>query len=307
MDKNALRSRIEQIADLLEDKQFFFVFGAPKSGTTWLQMALNAHPHIVCAGEGHFADQLAVKLSNVFGEYFDQQVIVDRNVYEGRGHYRHKRNEDYDFLLTMSVLNAFSRLEQPAGTVFIGDKTPATVGYLRVVKRLFPEAKFLNIVRDGRDTLVSTFKHVERVVRSNRKPMDVDEFLREKTKMYCERWTRSLEEAETFSQQNPGALHSVRYEDLKTDFALAFSKVLRFLGAEHSEEVLSHCEAESSFKRLSGGREAGEEDPDAFVRKGVVGDWQYNLTPDQLEVFYEVAGDWVQRLGYQVAESDPGR
>lgn len=307
MDKNALGSRIEQIAALLQDRHFFFVFGAPKSGTTWLQTALNAHPQIVCAGEGHFVDQLAVKLSRVFREYFDHQAVVDQNVYEGRGHYRHSRHEDFDFLLSLTVLNAFSRLEQPPGTLFIGDKTPATVSYLRVLKRLFPEAKFLNIVRDGRDTLVSTFKHVERVVRAKAEPREVSEFLREKTKMYCERWVRSLEEADAFAQQNPGALHTVRYEDLKTDFATAFSTVLGFLGAERGDGVLAHCEAESSFKRLSGGREAGQEDPNAFVRKGVVGDWRNNLAPEQLEVFYEVAGDWLRRLDYAVAEPASGR
>ncbi len=39
--------------------QLFFIAGAPKSGTTWVQRLLDAHPEIVCSGEGHFANKIA--------------------------------------------------------------------------------------------------------------------------------------------------------------------------------------------------------------------------------------------------------
>lgn len=301
MDKRSFDQHIERIKRIRDENQVFFVSGAPKSGTTWLQKALDAHSQIVCAGEGHFADHLARSLSRIFKEYFGQQQLVDKNVYEGRGYYRHHPNEDYDFFMVTAILNAFARLDLPAGTRFIGDKTPANVSYLQVFRRLFPDAKFINIVRDGRDTLVSTFKHVERVVRAEGKVSDVDEFINGKTRMYCERWVRSLDDAERFAATSPGVLHTVRYEDLKQDFPRAFAGVLAFLGADVSADEVMRCEEESSFKRLSGGREAGQEDPNAFVRKGLVGDWRGNLTAGQLAVFNEVGGEWLGRLGYDAA------
>ena len=33
---------------------FFFVLGVPKSGTTWVQKALDSHPQLLCRGEGKF-------------------------------------------------------------------------------------------------------------------------------------------------------------------------------------------------------------------------------------------------------------
>ena len=49
------------LADLA-GKQLFFVGGAPRSGTTWLQQLLNAHPDCSCRGEGLFWAQLATPL-----------------------------------------------------------------------------------------------------------------------------------------------------------------------------------------------------------------------------------------------------
>ena len=45
--------RNEEIAQLAR-RQLFFVGGAPRSGTTWLQQLLDCHPDICCRGEGLF-------------------------------------------------------------------------------------------------------------------------------------------------------------------------------------------------------------------------------------------------------------
>ena len=39
-------------------KQLFFIGGAAKSGTTWLQVLLDAHPSVSCTGENHFVTHL---------------------------------------------------------------------------------------------------------------------------------------------------------------------------------------------------------------------------------------------------------
>jgi hypothetical protein len=181
----------------------------------------------------------------------------------------------------------------------IGDKTPANVDHLGLFHLLFPKAKFVNVVRDGRDALVSTFKHVERVNLRSKSINDLDEFLLKKTSVYSSRWVESLKKADTFATQHPGVLHTVRYEDLKQDFALVFSDILKFLGVDASAVMVRQCEAETSFKRMSGGRDAGEENLNAFVRKGVVGDWKAALQPQHLEIFYAVGAEWLDRFGYE--------
>jgi len=46
------------------ERQIFFVGGAPKSGTTWLQVLLDCHPQISCSGEGHFVGHLLPRLKS---------------------------------------------------------------------------------------------------------------------------------------------------------------------------------------------------------------------------------------------------
>ena len=51
-------------------RNLFMIIGNPKSGTTWLQSILNAHPQIVCYGEPKFLQlsQLLVDMLNRYNE-----------------------------------------------------------------------------------------------------------------------------------------------------------------------------------------------------------------------------------------------
>jgi hypothetical protein len=69
----------------------FFACGAPKSGTTWLQRVLDAHPEISCSGEGHFIDRFSAPLAEVVREYNRHLGVVETQVYEGRPYYRSTR------------------------------------------------------------------------------------------------------------------------------------------------------------------------------------------------------------------------
>ena len=65
----------------LRGKQIFFVGGVMKSGTTCLQLLLNAHPEVSCHGEGHFPDYLALGLKEGIDKHW--KAVADKN----RGHH----------------------------------------------------------------------------------------------------------------------------------------------------------------------------------------------------------------------------
>ncbi len=60
-----------QAGDRIAALRVFFVVGCQKSGTTWLQYLLDAHPQIVCGGEAHLTDVLAPLLQDAFHLYND--------------------------------------------------------------------------------------------------------------------------------------------------------------------------------------------------------------------------------------------
>jgi hypothetical protein len=60
-------ARQEALLDLAR-RQLFFVGGAPRSGTTWLQFLLDSHPEISCRGSGLFVQHLAAPLETMMAE-----------------------------------------------------------------------------------------------------------------------------------------------------------------------------------------------------------------------------------------------
>ena len=58
----------------------FFVCGAPKSGTTWLQHILDAHPEVTCSGEGHFIQRFSEPMAQVMRDYNAEMTLAARLV-----------------------------------------------------------------------------------------------------------------------------------------------------------------------------------------------------------------------------------
>jgi hypothetical protein len=95
-----------------------------------------------------------------------------------------------------------------------------------------------------------------------------------------------------------GVVH-VRYEDLRRRTAEQLRRIVSQLtGQRLSPEEAAAIAEEFSFERQSG-RRSGEEDKKSFLRKGVVGDWREQFSPEAREVFDRYAGDELILLGYE--------
>lgn len=90
----------------------------------------------------------------------------------------------------------------------------------------------------------------------------------------------------------------VRYEDLLQSPREEFGRIFDFLEAASDDKTVSRCVRRTGFKKASGGRERGEEDPCSGVRKGVAGDWKNVFTDRDAEIFREETGDLLVKFGY---------
>lgn len=91
----------------------------------------------------------------------------------------------------------------------------------------------------------------------------------------------------------------VHYEALRQDTPGELRRIVsaltgKKLGAREAAEIAE----EFSFERQSG-RRSGEEDKGSFLRKGVVGDWRGQFSPEAREVFDRHAGRELILLGYE--------
>lgn len=95
-----------------------------------------------------------------------------------------------------------------------------------------------------------------------------------------------------------GAVH-VRYEDLRRDTPGELRRIFsELVEADLDPAAASAIAEEFSFERQSG-RRSGEEDKQSFLRKGVVGDWRTQFSPEARRVFARYAGKELILLGYE--------
>lgn len=307
----------------LVETPVFFVVGQQKSGTTWLMRMLDAHPEVLCRGEGRF-----------FGRTWRQESVREKdarrppsslyNAVLGAEYLRlwiersvWSRDDDPDEhvenLLRMAVDYFLMAELSKTGKRLVGDKSPLlNPDTMREISAVYPEARVIHIIRDGRDALVSAAHHSRNfgmgknagTRRGSRldDPGGADEsvFAGNSLARMAAEWAarvgRTVEDGPALLGDN---YTMVRYEDLLEGPEREMARLLSFLGAEAGTEVVGRCVAAASFERLSGGRRRGEEDATSFFRKGVSGDWKNVFTEQDREVFKREAGGLLVRLGYE--------
>src|ERR1700730_16430899 len=211
LDYDAVHAAISE----LRKKQIFFIGGAIKSGTTWLQLLLDAHPQVSCKGEAHFT-----RLSPLLRRALDQhsQLIAEKNesIFKELAGYPRLTDDDYQYLLASCIgLYLWRQSKDEPAVQAVGEKSPRNVLHFDILNVLFPTAKFIHIVRDGRDCAVSGWFHNLRLtpewVKKTYGSMEgyVTSFM--------DSWAKDVSAAQALADANPTRIRQVRYEDLLAD------------------------------------------------------------------------------------------
>ncbi len=279
----------------LRDRPIFFVAGAAKSGTTWVQLLLDGHPEISCRGEGHLTDSLAVMLTDVVQRQNQKLDQVDAVLREANASFPRFTNAHLYYLFTVAASILLADSASYSGKLVVGEKTPDNVMNLRLLKTVFPQARFLHVVRDVRDCIVSAWFHNLRLNREE--ALSIGATLDEFAMLVVEVWRKTIEAKLAFSHQHPNAIMTVRYEDLIAEPRLALRRSLDFLDVNASKSAIDFCLAGADFHALSG-RKNGEENQTSFFRKGVVGDWRNHLSRRSHIEILRRCGDLMRQFGY---------
>ena len=306
-DEHLLRSAIGRVP-------VFFVVGNQKSGTTWLMRMLDAHPEILCRGEGRFfgaswrqkglvQKDVLRPASSLYNAILDAEYLrlwIERSVWS--------RNDDageHLTNLTRMVIDYF--LEGgllKSGKKVVGDKSPLlTPETIQEISVIYPEARIVHIIRDGRDGALSAAHHSRnfgRMNRGERTERDGSIFTETQIRKLAADWAARVGRTVNDGPRLFGDRYAeVRYEDLLTHPEEEMERLLRFLRVASDERSVRRCVGSATFEKLSKGRTRGEEDPSSFFRKGVAGDWRNAFTDRDRRVFEREAGDLLTKLGYR--------
>ena len=135
----------------------FFIVGSARSGTTLLRMMLNAHPEVAVPPESRFVVELYrsddVQV-NDFLERLDAHprwTSWDTPIEDVRAQLAGLTTVPYP----EAIEAAYMAYAQNRNKKRYGDKTPRYIEDLPLLARLWPEAKFVHLVRDGREVALS--------------------------------------------------------------------------------------------------------------------------------------------------------
>jgi hypothetical protein len=316
-----------------EDTPIFFVVGYQKSGTTWLMKMLDSHPEILCQGEGrpfgrnwrqeHLKQRRGsyppTSLYHAMLSAEDLRYWIERSVWsKGEDTDEHLANLTglaIEYFLTQRLLKSGKKL--------VGDKTVLLdAEIVREIRAISPEAKVIHIIRDGRDVAISATHHgwnravdqggthritPEQLAKREAYRKDPQALLETgggifpdgELRKSAARWSARVGNAVKDGPALFGANYAeVKYEDLLENPAEELRRLLEFLEADASEQVVSGCVSAATFERLSGGRKRGREAA-SFYRKGIAGDWKNVFTEQNKQEFKAAAGELLVELGYE--------
>lgn len=286
-----------------------FVVGAPRSGTTWLQRLLGAHPEIASGQE-----------TGLFAAYLRPWVRQwERQLPEDREHWRRQRHrglpallevEQFEGLLAQVVEQVYGQLVKlKPGARYVLDKDPGNALVVDLILRICPSARVLHIIRDGRDVTAS-------MVAAGRSWGGA--WAPEDLMWAAEAWQRYVRTAREAGRRTDRYLE-VRYEDLLTRGVDVLAECFEFCDIAVSRSECERLFAAAAFRRDAANRPppdpllwSGEvvrrlggppDEPEGFYREGRAGGWRESWTPLQALTFSRTAGGLLVELGYEPDEA----
>lgn len=273
--------------------------GCGRSGTTLFRNIFDAHPRLAMTHEAHFVGPMAkTRARYERADGFDSDAFVrDLN---RDSNFRRQGLDEAELRKALeeaepagyadAVRVVFSRYAGARGKSLYGDKTPGSVSYVEVIAELFPEARFVHVIRDGRAVALSYLERPEWGPRNMAEAAN--------------HWkTRVLRGAQAGRSLGPGRYAEARYEDLVADPESETRRLCDFLGLEFAPEMLQYHEKGREFISAT-------KDPEAFknLAKPVssdLRDWRQEISEADAKLFEAIAGAELARFGYPVSDISP--
>ena len=270
--------------------------GNHRGGTTLLQAMLSSHSAITIPPETGFFAEVWPRRKR-FGD-----LSVPQNL---------ERMFDFlesDFCSVSDlrfnrecVMEGFRQTDQTCADLFVallsdyavargkrraGEKSPQHIFCVPTLAELYPQARFITLIRDPRGVVCSELqtawgsKSVGRIAR---------------------KWCRTVDQHERLRQQQPpGRYLQIRYEDLLSSPETVLRRACEFLGEEFEPAMLTYFErpeAERGFRT----DEIWKANTLRPLEQQRVAAWQQVLGPEQIALVERWAGGRMANFGYEPA------
>lgn len=270
---------------------YFFVTGYNKSGTTFLQMLLDAHPGVHCPPE-HSLDVAMQLLRRFDAQYVARIRAVDEGTaQQGLRHDSERLFRRLLRTLVVTEMETGSRVEH----LRRGLNDNRLLGSPNLYSAVFPDMQYLAIVRDPREAAVSLWHHNKRGNPQAFEGASIDAYV----PSCADRWAQYVRGARLLQQRLGAArVQIVRYEDLIGGHREAIlQQVLRWLGVDASEAAVQEC-----FGYTDRVRDRKRADPAAkgFFRAGRPDTWREEVSHEAIGQLEARCAQEMRAMGYEL-------
>lgn len=289
--------------DEIEKIPFFFIVARGRSGTTMLQNILDANENTIIPFESRLIIHLKQKYFKVkkWDDNILKSFITDLYLDKKFGKYWNINRKYLTTILlsiphqkiTFQLLCKIIYLNYPSPfkkekILLIGDKNPIYSVFIKELKQIFPNAKYIHLVRDYRANIVS----------------DIKTFGYEKLPIVSNGWVTYNRNIEKEKEKDPNKFLTVRYEDLVESPEKNTKALCGFLGISYKENMLHFNKAikNTTYKNASDSlkTEISNTHPHLLepINTNQINKWEDYLIDDKKELVEYIAGKFGERYGY---------
>jgi ATP-binding cassette subfamily B protein len=284
-------SKSVQLTAIYEDRRkpeninpFVFLVGCPGSGVSLIKQMLEQHPMLAVANDTHFIPTV-LRDSGARGDVPLSDDLVDRartfpnfdrlgldnvEVYKAGG-----MSKTYSEFVT-NLYNIFAKKQ---GKELVVIKAPVYCRDIRLLHDLFPWARYIHVVRDGRDVAMSVLERATRlkeaIEATNVETVPIGA---------SALWWKTMVEAARRDGDRLGNrfYHEIRFEDIVDQPQTAAREISSFLEISHTATMGDHVGGYGSFDSVSNGFQ----------------DWRSQMNRADVGLFEALAGDLLESIGY---------
>jgi hypothetical protein len=285
---------------------YVFIVGCPRSGTTLLRRMVDAHPELAIIHETQWIPRWFERRIGVTPDGYATSELVDRLLEFPRFTELKIGRERLEQLLGLNgqvpystfVTGIFDLYGEDQGKRLVGEKSPGYVRRLPTLHALWPGARYVHLIRDGRDVCLSVlnWKKADRVARH----FEIWNEDRVATLALWWEWHVRLGR-EMGASLGPDLYSEIRYERLVTDPAGESAALCAFLALPYAESIVHY---QVGRERRNWGRSAKGRwlPPTPGLR-----DWRSEMPVGDVERFEAVAGDLLDEIGCERRFLRPSR
>jgi len=280
----------------IQKKPPLFLLGSQRSGTTMLRLMMNNHPQLAIPHETAFITIYYKKLAN-YGDLTDDDNL--RRLFDDVSQHplvkRGKLIKDPETVLSRPIKSyrdlvdaIFQAYANSLGKPRWGDKTPFYTSDIDVLHRVFPDAKFLHLVRDGRDVVLSQ-KSIE-WMSGNLLKLVLD-------------WQWKTTIAHKVGSALGDNYLEIRYEDLVRRPEETLRQICTFIDEPYAPAMLSYSEKAQAVvptESLKWHRNSIKPPDPSQLDK-----WKTGLPKAERIIFEQLAGETLDLFGYEREHLSP--